>query len=367
MKISTRIAVLPGDGIGPEIMAACMPILTRSAEHGGHKLSTKNGLIGWAAHDVYGDVMPEETWQLCQESDAILFGAVGLPKRDPELKSEMRPEKRALLPLRKKFNLGCNIRPVKVYPNLTDLSPLKNNRLVGGVDLTFFRELLGGDYFGERRLDPDGQWAEDVCHYDRNLIVNIARAAFGRAQITKEKVTSIDKANVLGATGTFWRGIVQEIHDTEFPFVALEHQFVDAFNLFLFTKPTSFQIVLTSNLQGDVLSDGGAGLSGSMGLLPSASLDTETGFGLYEPSGGSAPDIAGQNLANPIAMILSIALMFRYSLKDEETAVKIEKAVETTLQQGYRTVDLIPENSTNENLVTVGTVGMAVQVLSHLN
>ena len=361
------IAVLPGDGIGPEIMNACLPVLEKAADIGGHQISTRHGLVGWAAHDVYGDVMPEETWRICRRSDAILFGAVGLPKRDPELPSEMRPEKRALLPIRKEFNLGCNIRLVRVYPTLTDLSPIKNERLIGGVNLTFFRELIGGDYFGERRIDPNGQWAEDICRYDKPLIVNIARAAFRTAQKTKEKVTSIDKANVLGATGTFWRKIVQEVHDTEFREVALDHQFVDAFNLYLFTKPEEFQIVLCSNAHGDILSDGGAGLAGSMGLLPSASLDTGTGFGLYEPSGGSAPDIAGQNIANPIAMILSIALMFRHSLDDNETAVKIETAVEAALEKGFRTKDLAPENSDTSKLVLVGTTGMVFQVLDCLN
>ncbi len=308
--------------------------------------------------------MPPQTWTLCRESNAILFGAVGLPARDSQLPPEMRPERRALLPLRKEFGLSCNIRPVRVYPELTGISPLKDERIGGGVNLTFFRELVGGDYFGERREDPGGTWAEDTCYYTSKQIEEIARMAFLMARKTGEKVTSIDKANILGATGTFWRKVVQGLHDREFTDVKLEHQYVDAFNLYLFTRPGDFGIILASNAHGDILSDGAAGLAGSMGLLPSASLNPTSKFGLYEPAGGSAPDIMGKNIANPIALILSIALMFRHSFNDNDVASAIESAVRAALKEGYRTKDLVigPAGSSN----FVDTTEMVSAVMSKL-
>jgi len=358
-----QIALLPGDGIGPEIMQATLPIIFKAAELTGDDITATPGLIGWAAYDKYHDTMPETTWKLCVEVDAILFGAVGLPGRDKEVAAEMRPERRALLPLRKHFQLGCNIRPVVVMPELAELSPLKDHLLKDGVNLTFFRELVGGDYFGERREDPDGQWAEDVCRYERQTIVSIARMAFDFAKKTGQPVTSIDKANVLGATGTFWRSIVQEVHDTEYPEVVLDHVYVDAFNMYLFIKPSRYSVILTSNAHGDILSDGAAGLAGSLGLLPSASINSNTSFGLYEPGGGSAPDIAGKGIANPIAMILSAAMMFRHSFGNDAAAEMIEEAVRETLRYGFRTKDLLPEGSSQE---PVSTTTMANAVLDRL-
>ena len=355
-KRLVRIASLPGDGIGQELMGQALPLFADVATARGHQFEVHPGLVGWDAYDVYGDVMPEQTWAICRECDAILFGAVGLPKRDKTLPPELRPERRALLPLRREFGLGCNIRPVRVRANLTEISPLKERLIAGGVDLTFFRELLGGEYFGSRTQDPAGQWAQDTCRYTFEQIALVARQAFIMAQTKRWKVTSIDKANITGATGTYWRQVVQAIHDAEFSDVELEHLYVDAFNLYMITRPKDFQIVLAPNLMGDILSDGGAGIAGSLGLLPSASLNPETGYGMYEPASGSAPDIAGQGIANPIAMFLSVALMLRYTFKDEVAAAAIEAAVDQVLLDGYRTKDIANGGE------FVGTTEMAIAI-----
>jgi 3-isopropylmalate dehydrogenase len=355
------IAILPGDGIGPEVMSASLPLLHKVAHARGHQITCQQGLVGFAAYDVFRDVMPEPTWQLCRESEAILFGSVGLPSRDAELAPDMRPERRALLPLRQQFGLGCNIRPVRVFPGLECISPLKDRVISGGVNLTFFRELTGGDYFGARSIDRDGRWAEDICRYERSQIESIARAAFSMAMVTGETVTSIDKANVLGATGTYWRKVVQTVHDQEYPSVKLNHVYVDAFNLYLMTRPTEFQIVLCSNAHGDILSDGAAGLAGSMGLLASASLNMTTGYAMYEPAGGSAPDIAGQDIANPIGMVLSIAMFFRHSLKDNGAAAAIEQATAFVLKR-RRTKDI----ATGDEEQVVGTRAMVRAIMESL-
>jgi len=350
-----RIAVLPGDGIGPEEVEASLSILQTVANARGHKIELKMGLVGWAAYDVYGDVMPPETWTLCEKVDVILFGAVGLPVRDAEVPRDLRPERRALLPIRKHFGLGVNIRPVRIYPGLEEMSPLKNKFIDGGLLLTFFRELLGGYYFGDKRRSPDGRsWAEDVCRYERPQIELIARAAFEEARRTGEKVTSADKANVLDATGAYWREVVTEVHDKEFPKVALEYALVDSLSANLVRRPKDFQIILSSNAHCDILSDEGGGIAGSLGLLPSASLNPETGYGMYEPAAGSAPDIAGKGIANPTGMILSIALMFRHTFRDDIAAQAIERAVEKALFKGFRTSDIATEPSK-----WVSTQGMA--------
>lgn len=357
--MNKHVAMLPGDGIGPEVMKASVPLMYNVASARGHKVVCEGGVVGFAAYDAYGDVMPDKTWDLCRRSSGILFGAVGLPQRDAELAPEMRPERRALLPIRKEFGLSINIRPVRIYPGMEAISPLKERVLAGGVHLTFLRELTGGDYFGARRLDPAGQWAEDVCRYERAQIEAIARAAFKMARETGEPVTSIDKANVLGATGTYWRSVVQAVHDAEFPEVKLEHVYVDAFCLYMITRPTKYRIVLCSNLQGDVLSDGGAGIAGSMGLLASASLNPETGYAMYEPAGGSAPDIAGQGIANPIAMVLSIAMLFQHTYHDGVAANAIERAVAATLAEGYRTKDIA--TGAGERVLSTDKMVQAIQ------
>lgn len=358
-----KILCLPGDGIGQEVMEVARPIAEKVAAQRGHNIKWDHGLVGFAAFDRHQDTMPEITWKQMEACDGVLFGAVGLPARDGELAPQMRPEKRALLPIRKKFGLAVNIRPVKVYPKLEALSPLRED-VARGVDLTFFRELNGGIYFGERKRDPDNQWASDLSTYHRHEIERIARSAMLHARAKRQKVTSVDKANVLDSTGLFWRETVSALHRAEFSDVTLEHCLVDAFNLYLFTRPSSFRIVLTENLFGDILSDGAAGVAGSMGLLPSASINPENGYGLYEPSGGSAPDIAGQDKANPIAMILSVALMFRYSFKDEVAAQSIEAAVEGALQRGLRTRDLLAGGGSGAR--PIGTREMAGEILKGL-
>lgn len=357
-----RIAVLAGDGIGPEEMAASLPLLETVAAARCHQIEFRKGLVGWAAYDAYGDVMPKATWDLCGSSDVILFGAVGLPKRDSTLPLELRPERRALLPIRKKFGLGVNIRPVRIYPGLEEIASLNRRLIEGGVEVVFFRELLGGDYFGRKTLDPRGKWATDECHYRREQIVLIARAAFEEARRTGRKVTSVDKANVLGAAGTFWRNAVSVVHKREFTDVRLEHMFVDAASARLVACPKSLEIVLTSNLFGDILSDQGGGIAGSLGLLPSASLNPKTGYGMYEPAAGSAPDIAGKGIANPIGMVLSIALMFRHTFRDEKAAQAIEQAVEKALARGFRTSDI----GDGSDVIRLTTLEMVNTITSQL-
>jgi len=324
--------------------AAVSRILMPVLAHTGLDSSIKSGVIGWEAYDTFEDVMPTTTWDQCHAADAILLGAVGLPLRDHELEPNMRPERRALLPLRQKLGLGVNIRPITVIPSLAHLSPLKERVIGGGVNITMFRELLGDVYFGKQDRDPGGQWASDTGTYMLEQITSIAYVVFETARLTGQKVTSIDKANVLCATGSYWREVVTHIHATEYPDVILEHQFVDSANLDLFVNPGKFQIVMMPNLFGDILSDGAAGIAGSMGLLPSASLNPQTGKALYEPAGGSAPDIAGHGVANPVAMILSIALMFRHTFKDEDVAVAIESAVKSVLEK-HGTPDICKEKS----------------------
>lgn len=360
--MNKKVLRLAGDGIGPEIMAVTTPIVEKVCEKFGHSVEWDEGLIGYAAYDKFEDVMPEETWQKIKASEGVLFGAVGLPDRDAQLAPEMRPEKRALLPMRKEMGLSVNIRPIKVYAGLENLSPL-NNDIAEGVNLTFLRELNSGMYFGKRQMDPEGNWASDECYYARNEVERIARFAFQLARQTGYKVTSVDKANVLNAIGVFWRDVVVNLHQTEFSDVELEHCLVDAFNLYMFTKPSDYRIVLTSNMYGDILSDGAAGIAGSLGLLPSASINPDNGFCLYEPSGGSAPDIAGQNKANPIAMILSAALLFRHTYKDEEAATAVENAVQGVLNQGFRTGDIARGEAQDKIL---GTKEFAEEVLKAL-
>jgi 3-isopropylmalate dehydrogenase len=364
-KVKSKVLCLPGDGIGPEIMAVTKPIVEEVCRRRSLELEWDEGLIGYAAYDQYQDTMPEETWAKVESADAVLFGAVGLPGRDEEVAPEMRPEKRALLPMRKRTGLSVNIRPIRIYDGLEELSPL-NPHLAKGVNLTFLRELNSGIYFGDKKRDPEGNWATDTCYYNREEVSRIASFAFDLARQTGQGVTSVDKANVLDSIGLFWREVVTELHSSGgYTDVSLDHCLVDAFNLYLFTKPSEFEIVLTGNMFGDILSDGAAGLAGSLGLLPSASVNPETGFCLYEPSGGSAPDIAGQDKANPIAMILSAALLFRHSFKDEEGATMIEDAVQKVLGAGVRTGDLIV-GSGRKDLKIVGTKGMAEEILKVL-
>lgn len=340
--MSTRnydIAVLPGDGIGPEVMAVAKAVLDVASAKFGFTLTYHDALVGGAAIDAVGCPLPQETIDICDKAAAILFGSVGGPKWD-HLPHKDRPEVGALLPLRKRYALFGNLRPARFYEGLYDLSPLRRDIAEKGYDLVCVRELTGGIYFGTPKgregTGPDER-AFDTETYTRREIERIAHLAFQTAQGRRKQVTSVDKANVL-ATSRLWREVVDDVAK-QYPDVTVEHMYIDNATMQLIKAPSHFDVVLCSNMFGDILSDECAMITGSMGMLPSASIG-ESGFGLYEPAGGSAPDIAGKNIANPIAQVLSAALMLRFSLKEEAAARAIEEAVAKTLQAGTLTGDL---------------------------
>ena len=327
-----EIVVLPGDGVGPEVTAAAQAVLSVIGDFFEHKFRFREHLIGGAAIDATGDPLPPETVTACLAADAVLLGAVGGPKWDGGAR---RPEE-GLLGLRKAMGLFANLRPLQVSPVLAHRSPLKRE-IVEGVDLIVFRELTGGIYFGEKTRTADR--ATDLCVYTVPEIERIARAAFRTAQLRRGKVTSVDKANVM-ETSRLWREVVTRIHAEEFPRVELEHALVDSMAMHLIRKPREYDVILTENMFGDILSDEISVLGGSIGLLPSASLGEAGSPGLFEPIHGSAPDIAGQDKANPVGTILSAALMLRHSLGLEEEAASIEAAVAAVLSAGAVTPDL---------------------------
>jgi len=332
-----NITLLPGDGIGPEVVHEAIRVLDEIARRCHHTFHYKERLMGGCSIDKYGTSLTEETLADCQSADAILFGAVGGPKwDDPNAKD--RPE-RGLLALRKGLGVFANLRPVKVHPALIDASPLKPERLKG-VDILVLRELTGGLYFGQpkmREIKDGKERAVDTLEYYDFEIRRILELAFKLSKDRKKKVTSVDKANVLESS-RLWRQIATQV-GKENPDVTLEHQLVDSAAMKLITGPASMDVVVTENMFGDILTDEASVLAGSMGMLPSASL-SETGLGLYEPIHGSAPDIAGKGIANPVGTILSAALMLRYSLKMEEEALIVEKAVDQAITDGARTADL---------------------------
>ncbi len=333
-----KIAVLPGDGIGPEIIAEAVRVLRALDE----RLELEFADVGGAAYDSSGHPLPEATLKLARDADAVLFGAVGDWKYD-KLERALRPEQ-AILGLRKSLGLFANLRPAILYPELAAASTLKPE-VVAGLDILIVRELTGDIYFGTprgRREAPDGAFAGhpeafDTMRYARPEIERIARVAFEAARKRKRKVTSVDKANVL-ETFQFWKDVVTEVH-ASYADVTLDHMYVDNAAMQLVRAPKSFDVIVTGNMFGDILSDEAAMLTGSIGMLPSASLN-ERGQGLYEPSHGSAPDIAGKGIANPLATILSAAMMLRYSLGRAEQASRIEAAVKKVLAQGLRTADI---------------------------
>jgi 3-isopropylmalate dehydrogenase len=330
------IAVLPGDGIGPEVTAGAVRVLEAVGRRFGHAFEFHEALIGGAAIDATGSPLPPETLERCRRSDAILLGAVGGPKWDDPT-APVRPEQ-GLLGLRKAFDLFANLRPVRVFPALVGATPLKE-RVVRGVDLLFVRELTGGLYFGPRQeAGPEGEEAYDTMRYTRWEIERVVRLAARLARGRRKQLTSVDKANVLAAS-RLWRRVTEEVVRREFPDLALEHVLVDAFAMHLIRRPAAFDVVVTENMFGDILTDEASVLAGSMGMLPSASLG-ESPPGLFEPVHGSAPDIAGRNLANPIGAILSAALMLRYAFGLEAEARAVEQAVEAVLEAGYRTRDI---------------------------
>ena len=315
---SFNIAVLAGDGIGPEVMAEAIRVLDKVSDKFDFKLNLTHHAIGGAAIDQFGVALPEPTLAACEAASAILFGSVGGPKWE-KLPPHEQPERASLLPLRKHFNLFCNLRPAQLLPALSAASPLRADISEKGFDILCVRELTGGIYFGEKGREGSGQdeYAFDTQKYSRAEIERIARFAFEAAKLRSNKVTSVDKANVL-ASSVLWREVVTDV-SKDYPSVELGYIYIDNATMQLVKEPSQFDVLLCDNLFGDILSDECAMITGSMGLLPSASLN-QTGFGLYEPAGGSAPDIAGKGIANPIAQILSAALMLRYSLKQERSS-----------------------------------------------
>jgi 3-isopropylmalate dehydrogenase len=329
------VILLPGDGIGPEIIGPAIEVLGAI----GAELDYEEHAFGGASIDAHGVALTDETLAACRAADAVLLAAVGGPKWDTTDPAKPRPEQ-GLLGLRKGLGLYANLRPVKPLPALYDASPLKRE-LIEGTDLLVVRELTGGIYFGEKTRTADA--ASDLCVYTREEIERIARVAFGAA---RSRVTSVDKANVL-ETSRLWREVVTELHGREFPEIELEHLLVDNAAMRLVSAPRSFEVILTENMFGDILSDEAAMLTGSIGMLPSASLGGE-GPGLFEPVHGSAPDIAGTGAANPLAMFLSAALMLRHGFAWEDQAAAIESAVDRALAEGLRTRDLGGDATTAE-------------------
>ena len=337
-----RVAVLPGDGIGPEVVAEGVRVLHAVGQRWGHCFDLREGLIGGCALDARGTPLPSETLDICRAADAVLLGAVGGPRWDnPDAKQ--RPEQ-GLLGLRKELGVYANLRPVSVHPSLIAASPLRPERLEG-VDLVFVRELTGGIYFGEKRRAGagSGEVAVDVCSYTASEIERVTRVAGELARTRRRKLTSVDKANVL-ETSRLWRSTVTRVVREEFPDVELDHVLVDACAMQLLRNPKAFDVIVTENMFGDILTDEASMLAGSLGVLPSASLgDVEVGRhrrGLYEPIHGSAPDIAGRGIANPIGTILSVALMLRHSFGLEAEALAVESAVATAIDDGCVTVDI---------------------------
>lgn len=355
-----NIAILAGDGIGPEVMMQAQRVLNAIAEKCHHQFIYHEALIGGAAFDAYGTHFPDETLKICQRADAILFGSVGGPVSKQHLNKWRDCETNSLLSLRKIFQFSTNIRPAHVYPVLQVICPLKKSIIANGIDVIIFRELLGDLYFGRHVTKTVGgvRQAEDQALYNEKQIGAILHPAFKAAQQRKGILHSIDKANVLD-TSKLWRVVANEVA-ADYPDVKLQHMLVDNCAMQLIINPGQFDVIVTSNMFGDILSDAAAVLPGSLGLMPSVSLNAE-GFGLFEPSGGSAPDIIGQDKANPIAQILSAALLLRYSfgLTEEATAIKI--AVEQALAQGARTQDIA-----NKSDVAIGTVAMTDKILSFI-
>lgn len=355
--MEVKIAVLPGDGIGPEIVAEATKILEVVAERFDINLSLTEALVGGAAYDATGHPLPPETLALCQESDAILLGAVGGPKYDTIEPPELRPERGALLPLRKHLGLYANLRPAILSPALAGASSLRSNLVENGLDLLVVRELTGGLYFGQPKSN-DGQRAVDTCVYTKEEITRIAHVAFQAARKRGKRVCSVDKANVL-ETSRLWRTTVHEVAQ-EYGDVEVTDMLVDNCAMQLVRDPRQFDVIVTENLFGDILSDQAAMLTGSLGMLPSASLGQGT-FGLYEPCHGSAPDIAGKGIANPLATILSAAMLLRYSLGREDVASAVEGAVNGVLAQGLRTADIAAPGE-----ASIGTVEMGDAVAALL-
>jgi len=348
-----KIAILPGDGIGPEVMKEAVKILDAVNSKYNLALTYEFGDVGGIAYDKFGSALPDQTLSLCEGSDAILFGSVGGPKWE-SLPPEEQPERAALLPLRKHFELFCNLRPAKVFKALVGASPLRSDIVKDGFDILCVRELTGGIYFGQPK-GREGKGADekafDTMVYSRREIERIAEVAFASARIRRKRVTSIDKANVL-TSSVLWREVVTEV-GKKYSDVELNHLYVDNATMQLVKDPHQFDVMLCGNMFGDIISDECAMLTGSMGLLPSASINADS-FGLFEPAGGSAPDIAGRGIANPLAQILSAAMMLRHSFGFEDAAVAIEQAVADALDDGIHTADIAVDRDRALETATMG-------------
>ncbi|MDH3348632.1 MAG: 3-isopropylmalate dehydrogenase [Desulfobulbaceae bacterium] len=351
--MSKKIAILSGDGIGPEVMAEAIKVLDAVQKKFNVSMEYEWADVGGIAIDNHGHALPESTLKVCENSDAVLFGSVGGPKWE-SLPPEQQPERAALLPLRKHFDLFCNLRPAKVFKSLAAACPLRPDIVGDGFDVLVVRELTSGIYFGQPKgregSGPDEK-AYDTMVYSRSEIERIARMAFEAARVRGKKVTSVDKANVL-TTMVLWREVVQEVAK-DYPDVELNHIYIDNAAMQLLRYPQQFDVMLCGNMFGDIISDEAAMLTGSMGMLASASLNADS-FGLFEPAGGSAPDIAGQGIANPIAQILSASMMLRYSLGMEEAADAIDNAVATALDKEIMTADIAIDKSKAVNTVQMG-------------
>jgi 3-isopropylmalate dehydrogenase len=348
--MAASVVALPGDGIGPEVAAQAMRVLAATASRHGIELEVAEALIGGAAIDAENTPLPERTLSLCERADAVFLGAVGGPKW-ADVPVSLRPEQ-GLLDLRRALGLFANLRPAMTYPELANASPLRPDKLIG-VDIVIVRELTGGIYFGKRGRTANG--AFDTCQYTVAEIERVCRVAGRLAQQRRHKVTSVDKANVLD-TSRLWRETATRVFADEFAEIEIEHLYVDAAAMHLLSRPAEFDVMVMDNMFGDILTDEASMLAGSLGLLPSASIGA-TRLGVYEPIHGSAPDIAGQNKANPIGAILSIAMMLRHSLEHPTAADAIEDAVHRCLEAGHRTPDLGG---------TAGTIAMADSILDHL-
>jgi 3-isopropylmalate dehydrogenase len=363
-----RVVAIPGDGVGPEVVDAARRVLDAAGRRFGFTIEWTEVLAGGAAIDAYGVAIRDEDVEVCRAADAVLLGAVGGPKWD-DPSAAVRPEQ-ALFALRGGLGLFANLRPVKVHPALIDSSPLRRE-LLEGVDLLIVRELTGGVYFGERReagAEPGDRQALDTVPYSEAEIRRVVSLAMGLALTRRKRLTSVDKANVL-ATSRLWRTVVKELA-WRAPDVDVSHQLVDSCAMLLVKRPASFDVIVTENMFGDILSDEASVLAGSLGLLPSASLgerQTEHGtFGMYEPIHGSAPHLAGQNRANPIGTILSAAMMMFSSFRRTDVSQAIEAAVSQAIDEGWRTADLASPSNPDDGLVVVGTTGMATAVIEAL-
>ena len=353
-----NIAVIPGDGIGPEIVDSTVKVLNAVGKKFGHTFEYEYVLAGGCAIDKFGNPLPEETLEKCKKSDSVLLGAVGGPKWDDPT-AKVRPEQ-ALLGLRGGLGLYCNLRPALLHKELKNASPLKDSVIGDGIDIQIVRELTGGIYFGERgKFNEDGvPAAYDTEKYNENEVRRIAKIGFEAAMKRRKKVTSVDKANILESS-RLWRRIIEEVAK-DYPEVEVNHLYIDNATMQMVRDPSQFDVIVTTNMFGDILSDEASMVTGSIGMLPSASLG-EGNFGMYEPIHGSAPDIAGLGISNPLATILSGAMMLRYSFNLEKEAKAIEDAVTAVLEAGYRTGDIM-----SEGMKKVGTEDMTKAVLAEL-